>query len=307
MMMISEQDVQKHAELSEVLDVVDQAFHSPNASMVSKVYIDSNNGDFRAMPAIVGDVAGVKWVSVFPENPSKNLPTVIGTILLNSAHTGELLAIVGGTLITKMRTAAAAAIATRKLSREDSKVAAFIGCGGQTKLHIDAILQVRDIEVLTLFDLNRRAAEELAVHYDNAVIADNVKHCVENADIVTSLTPSAKPIVSYGWLKNGVHVNAMGADAEGKREYDHEAYRMMDLWIVDEMEQARHSGETQHIGFSRDMFELAKCKTQEESQASPSLYNGRTGPSQKTLFDSTGLAIQDIAVATYVYEKLKHN
>ncbi len=128
-------------------------------NMISKNYLDikkENNflGDFRAMPAQVGDIAGIKWVSVFPEN--KSWPTVIGTILLNSAENGKLLAVLDGTYITKVRTAAAAAVATEKLANKDSEVASFVGCGGQTMLHVEAIDYVMpNLSRFVFYDKNK--------------------------------------------------------------------------------------------------------------------------------------------------------
>lgn len=309
-MNITDKQCMNATNLSEVISVVDDVFKSTDVSMVPKTYIGCKKGDFRAMPARVGDVAGIKWVSVFPENPPKQ-PSVLATILLNSLETGELLATLAGTYITKLRTAASAAVATRLLARSDSEVAAFIGCGAQTELHLEAILEVQPkIEKLSFFDVNPEAAEILAKRWQGikkVVIANSVQNCVEGADIITTLTPSTEPVVFGKWLKDGVHINAMGADAEGKREFDSKTYKMVDIWTVDDFAQASHSGETQHAYKSRYGLNAEMPWPRESGKIITNMSEclGRTLHEQITLFDSTGIATQDIAVANYIYEKLR--
>jgi alanine dehydrogenase len=305
-MIITDLQCEQATNLSEVIDIVGKAFQSTDTSTVSKTYIDCPTGDFRAMPVRIGDVAGVKWVSVFPENYQQNLPTVLATIILNSATTGELLAILEATHITKLRTAAAAGVATNLLSNCDSEIAAFIGCGAQTQLHVEAIREVRDIKEVRFFDLNDEAMMRMSLMLGGH-ISKSIEECVDGADIVTTLTPSAAPIVKAKWLKDGVHINAMGADAEGKREFDSQTYKAVDIWVVDDFEQAIHSGETQHAYKSRHdlMASMPWGKNSSKSFCNLTECLGRTTKEQSTLFDSTGVAIQDIAVANYIYEKLK--
>jgi alanine dehydrogenase len=325
-MMITDLQCQNATNLSEVIDVVDTAFKTTDISMVSKTYIDCPKGDFRAMPARIGDIAGVKWVSVFPENQQHSLPTVLATILLNSATTGELLAVIAATHITRLRTAAAAAVATRLLSNIDGiprkgQIAAFIGCGAQTQLHVDAICSVRtSIGEVRFFDLNAEAcdlmcsANEGKFHLDDkpelwheSKACKSIEECVDGADIITTLTPSTEPIIKRKWLKPGVHINAMGADAEGKREFDSQTYKDVDIWVYDDFDQAAHSGETQHAYKSRhgSMACMPWGKASGKTICSLTECLGRSTKDQITLFDSTGVAIQDIAVANYIYEKLK--
>jgi alanine dehydrogenase len=328
-MIITDLQCEQATNLSEVIDIVGEAFQSTDTSTVSKTYIDCPSGDFRAMPVRIGDVAGVKWVSVFPENSQQNLPTVLATIILNSATTGELLAILEATHITKLRTAAAAGVATNLLSNIDGiprkgQIAAFIGCGAQTQLHVDAICSVRpSIAEVRFFDLNTEvcdlmcSANEGKFHLNNrpelwhgSKACKSIEECVDGADIVTTLTPSTAPIVKAKWLKKGVHINAMGADAEGKREFDSQTYKAVDIWVVDDFEQAVHSGETQHAyhppsSNSGKMACMPWGKRSGKTFCNLAECLGRTRENQITLFDSTGLAIQDIAVANYIYEKLK--
>jgi alanine dehydrogenase len=243
----------------------------------------------------MGKISGIKWVSVFPENNSQ--PVVIGTILLNSSETGELLAVLEGTYITNIRTAAAAAVASEKLSRQGSKVAAFIGCGGQTMLHVEAINSVvPTLDTFVFYDLDQKRAESMANRWHKStghksLVANSPELCVKDADILTTLTPSREPIIKGEWLSQGVHINAMGADARGKREFDNKCYDRVDLWTYDDIIQASHSGETQHVSSS---------KVSEASHIGG--IAGQYPDKQITLFDSTGLALQDIAVASWIYK-----
>ena len=309
MRIYDEQQCRQLMTVPEAIEVIRNVFsigEDTDHYMLTKTYLNINKdgktyGDFRAMPARVDEISGIKWVSVFPENNSQ--PAVIGTILLNSSETGELLAVLEGTYITNIRTAAAAAVASEKLSRQGSKVAAFIGCGGQTMLHVEAINSViPTLDTFVFYDLDRRRAESIANRWHEStghksLVANCPELCVEGADILTTLTPSREPVVQGEWLKQGVHINAMGADARGKREFDNESYNRVDLWTYDDITQASHSEETQHVSSAK--VSEADYIGEIEKQ----LYRNQYSDTQITLFDSTGIALQDIAVANYIYKK----
>lgn len=308
--------------VSEAIEVIRNVFsigQDVDHHMMPKTYLDINkdgnlHGDFRAMPARMGNISGIKWVSVFPENNSQ--PVVIGTILLNSSETGELLAVLNGTYITNIRTAAAAAVASEKLSRKGSKVAAFIGCGGQTMLHVEAINSViPTLDTFVFYDLDQQRAESMANRWHEStghksLVANCPELCVKDADILTTLTPSREPIVQGEWLKQGVHINAMGSDARGKREFDNETYNRVDLWTYDDIIQASHSGETQHVSSSKVSEANYIGAVDPIIKARIALWQLTLGEvasqyfdTQITLFDSTGIALQDIAVASWIYQK----
>lgn len=297
MMYIMEEEIKKLAKIGEVFNVVYGAFHDEDTHMIPKSYLSVDKGDFRAMPARDGNIAGIKWVSVHPENPKKGMPTVQGTIILNDANTGEVLCVMDAAYITKLRTAAAAAVATKKLAKKKSKVAAFVGCGAQTELHVHMITHaVPSITKLKFYDISPAKSDDMSLKFSSVFSGsksyDSVEDCVSGADIVTTLTPSTEPVVEGFYVSDGTHINAMGADAEGKREFDIQLYRNVDIWIYDDEEQASHSGETQHL----DLNSMPMMGSLKEVV-------GRAFENQITLFDSTGLAIQDIAVASYILDK----
>ena len=145
----------------------------------------------------------------------------------------------------------------------------------------------------------KEAEKKMAEHFDNTVVCDSVKDCVEDADIITSLTPSRVPFLEYGWLKENSHINAVGADAEGKREMRPSILTGVGVVVYDEWEQCSHSGEIQYLD---EVNSNAKLSSLEDivSHKKIDLINGNG----ITMFDATGLAIEDVAAARCVYEKL---
>jgi len=153
----------------ECIEVVEDLFiNIENTQMPPKVYMDIPNGDFRSMPAVVGDTAGIKWCGVhLDETGTKRKINIFAKVLINDVASGKLLAILDGETLTAIRTAAVTGVATRYLSPKYSKKAAFIGCGNQTLRQIEAVLAVRDIEVVRLFDLSEERANKLKDELNN--------------------------------------------------------------------------------------------------------------------------------------------
>ena len=194
--------------------------------MPPKIYLDIPNGDFRAMPAVVGSTAGIKWCGVhLDESGKKRKINIFAKVLINDVDSGKLLAIMDGESITAIRTAAVTGVATKYLSVPDARTAAFIGCGNQTKNQIEAVTSVRDILTIKLFDLDLDRANALKEELEGSVqisdrsvlVCESLEQCVRDANIVTTLTPSREGYLEYDWLLPDVHINAVGADAEGKR------------------------------------------------------------------------------------------
>ena len=305
--MLKENDIFESLVMRDIIDLMEDTFklyYNGKASMPSKLYLFTEEGDFRAMPALVNDVSGIKWVSVYPDNNKHNLPTVLATMMLNDAKTGKLLLTMDGVKITTYRTAAVTGLATRYLSKKDSKEAAFIGCGAQTLCQIEAVCSERDIEKIHLYDLNYEASKKLSSEINiTSIIHNSIQECVEQADIITTLTPSTKPIIKSEWIKRGAHINAVGADAKGKQEFYPDIFEVCKLIVVDDKKQAFHSGETQHSppGTRDSMVELKDVIAALNHFSRPGECC-RLKKEDTTLFDSTGLAIEDVALANYIYK-----
>lgn len=310
---VSESDVINTISMKESLDVIENAFKQfalGKSKMPSKVYIDlpEYNGDFRAMPAYdySQELVGVKWVNVHTKNNNIGLPTVMASIVLNDSKTGKPTAFLEAGALTAIRTGAAGGIAIKYLSSKDASVASIIGTGTQAQYQIEAMLLTRDIKKIKLFDLNKDKAETLKktiepIFKGEIEISNSIQECVNHACIVITLTPSKEPILKVEWLSDHVHINAIGADAEGKRECDDAIIKSAQL-IIDDWDQASHSGEI-NVPIQSGLISSQDITA---TLGEIICQNKIVDQHKMTLFDSTGLAIQDIALAGYIYKKLQH-
>ncbi len=287
--------------IHEAIAVIETAFLDYQAGlsrMPEKVYLDlpEFQGDFRAMPAFCArhKLAGVKWVNSHSQNYKKGLPAVMALLIVNDPETGAPKAILDATNLTGIRTGAAGAVAVNYLARKNAKIAAFVGAGKQAIYQALAIGKVRDLEEIRFFDPSEHARKNFQETFPKAKVFNDIKPCVSNSDIVVTTTPSRQPIVQRDWISRGTHINAVGADAPGKQELDPGLLEQATV-IVDDVEQARHSGE---INLSPD------CKISGTlGQVIAKKVSGRISDDQITVFDSTGLAIQDVASAGWILGK----
>jgi ornithine cyclodeaminase/alanine dehydrogenase-like protein (mu-crystallin family) len=264
-------------------------------TMPPKVYVPSPPwGDFRAMPARGGELALLKWVTSFPGNPSRGLPTVTGVVCLSDARTGELTALLDAGAVTALRTGAVAAVAAGALAREDAQSAGVIGCG-LNGAWTARCLAASGYESGVCADPRAEVATALATELGWRV-GDRSEAL--SADVVCCVTPGAEIVVDEGDLRPGMHLNMLGADGAGKAEASVEAILACRLFC-DEWEQAAHGGELAGAAAAgliarEDVVDLGAVLTGEAA--------GRSGDGTVvTLFDSTGLAIQDLAVAAAAY------
>ena len=301
-LILSNDEITEIITVQECMDIVEELFGNLEGSqMPPKIYLDIPDGDFRAMPAVVGNTAGIKWCGVhLDKTKQKRKINIFAKVLINDVDSGKLLAIMDGEKITAIRTAAVTGVATKYLAKNDASVAAFIGCGNQTQYQIEAVCHARKIKQIRLFDFDYTRCDILktlfAEDYD-VVICDDGEECVKGGDIVTTLTPSIHGFLKHDWLKSSVHINAIGADAEGKRELHPSVLDNIGLVVYDNWEQCSHSGEIQYVPLEK------------KRQTWVSLGEIISGEvyidADQTLFDATGLAIEDIVTARYIYEKVK--
>ena len=307
-MHVPEESIKSYLEMDNVIGLMEYVFENPDlGDMPSKIYLELGENDFRAMPARFESAVGIKGAALFPENRINGYgDSVSATIMLNDSNSGHPIAIMDGVLITSYRTAAVTGLATKYLSRTNSRIAAFIGCGFQTKFQIEAILNVRTINTLKLFDLDVSRCYDLIDQLDTKceyIVCEDLEECVRGSDIVTTLTPSREPFVMSNWLEPGMHLNAIGADAEGKQEFEDDVVDVCSSFVVDDKAQAFHSGESQHSKNKDPMVDLFDMVESKDSRG----VNGATGAKREaehkgiSFFDSTGLAIEDIALAALVY------
>ena len=297
-------DVKELLTMKETIRAVERAFelHGKGLTqMPPKIYLNFEKGDLRAMPAYLEGKAGIKWVNSHPENPKKGLPTVMAVLILNDPETGFPLAIMDATHITNFRTGAGSAVASKYLARKNSKVFGFVGCGRQAYTQFLALKEVFDIELVKAYDVNEKNAERFVEFCRNWIDAEvRPIEDVCDCDVLTTTTPSRKPVVKEEWIKEGTHINAIGADAPGKQELDEKILLKAKI-VVDDLEQAMHGGEI-NVAISKGILKPDQIHAS-LGEIVAGLKVGRTDDKEITIFDSTGLAIQDIAVAGVVYEK----
>ena len=304
-------DVDEHAALEDVIDAVEEAFAAferGDTQMPAKSYIDlpQYNGDFRSMPAYLDtgewDAAGLKWVNVHPDNPvDHDLPTVLGTMIYSDPETAVPLAVMDGTTLTMKRTGAAAAVATDYLAVSEATSLGIVGAGVQSYTQLEAISEVRPIEEVVVADTDERRVERFLETYEDRfdVRGGSISEA-GGCDVLSTVTPVEEPIVDLEDVGDRTHVNAMGADAAGKQELTDELLQAATI-VIDDHEQCTHSGEI-NVPYG------AGTLTDEDiygeiGEIVVGSKDGRTAETGVTVFDSTGLAIQDVAAAKVVYER----
>jgi alanine dehydrogenase len=263
--------------------------------MPAKIYLQSPPfGDFRAMPARGDGVALLKWITSFPGNPARGLPTVMGVVCLSDAETGAPLMLLDARAVTALRTGAVAAVATQALAPENATTVGIIGCGlhgAWTARCLAAAGYVSGVCSDSREDVAGALAAELGW---SAGARAEAARC----DIVCCVTPGAEAVIDVGDLRAGLHLNMLGADGPGKAEATVGAVASCSLFC-DEWHQASHGGErTGAIAAGL----VARDRVTELGAVLAGEAPGRPGPAAVTLFDSTGLAIQDLAVARAAYE-----
>jgi alanine dehydrogenase len=257
------------------------------------------------MPAYLEeqDITGVKIVNVHPDNPKKGFPTVMALVILNSTETGAPVAIMDGTYLTDMRTGAAGGVAVKYLARRNSKRIGFVGTGNQAKTQLLGINEVIDIEEVKATSISEKSTlafkDEMEKRIGCSITPKKSIREVCDCDILVTTTPSREPIVMNEWIAEGTHINAIGADAPGKEELDPDILKRARI-VVDDIPQASHSGEV-NVPLSKKLI-TEKDICCEIGEVVAGRKKARTKDSDITVFDSTGLAIQDVATANLVYQ-----
>lgn len=308
---LSEEDVASLLSMDEAVVAVEGAFRlqgQGKAQMPTKIYLEfvPFGGDLRAMPAYLREpvtAAGVKIVNSNANNPAKGLPAVAGIMAYVDPQTGLPLGLFGAGNMTAIRTGAAGGIAAKYLARKNSKVVGLVGCGRQAATQLEALTHFFKIERALVWGKTRPEIDtfcRLSAGLNIPFVPCSDPKAACDADIIVTTTPVKKPIVKASWVKPGTHINAIGADAPGKQELE-TALLSKARVVVDEWHQASHAGEI-NVPFTKKKFTKAKLAA-ELGQVVTGKRKGRTSDRDITIFDSTGLAIQDVAVAKVIFEK----
>ena len=305
MLLLTERDVARLADVPMSLRVVREACEAMargQTAMPPKLYLPLPHGaDFRAMPAYVRPMraCGIKWVNVHPGNRRRGLPTVMAVIVMNDPATGVPLAVMDGLLVTKLRTAASAAIAAQALARPESRLVGLVGCGAQADAQLSALAEVFRLSQVNVWGFRPEEAARFCRRMRRAMPqvafapCATIERCVRRADLVVTITPSRRPLVRRAWLSPGTHINAIGADAPGKQELEAQILRDATV-VVDERRQAIHGGEI-NVPISTGQFTPRQIHAS-LGEVLLGRARGRRSASELTVFDSTGLAIHDVAM-----------
>ena len=303
---LSRNDVKSLLGMSDVMAVVEQAFKDwvlGKARMPAKAYLALDQGDFRAMPGALPHAVGIKWVNAHPQNPALGLPTVMAIIIYNDPATGYPLAVMDATEITAYRTGATAALASKYLARKDSHTLGIVGAGRQAYTQVVAHTTLFDFQLIKVFDRNNDVVEKFIKSFTAYPVRSASLEETVASNIVCTVTPANEPFLKREWVIPGTHINAIGADAEGKEELEPSVLKEATV-VVDDIQQAKAAGEI-NVPIKNGLFTIEEVYgTLGEIIAGKR--QGRKDENAITVFDSTGLAIEDIAVAKLIYDKAKN-
>ncbi|NIM45144.1 MAG: ornithine cyclodeaminase family protein [Nitrososphaeria archaeon] len=276
---------------------------------VAHLGLEKYGGEVDIKSGYVEDfgLIGTKIASNFWDNPKIGLPSGIAVIVLMDIKTSLPLALMDGTYVTRVRTGAAGAVAANVLARKNSKIVGVVGAGTQGRMQVlglDEIFSIKKVKVYDIDESNREKyssdmRERLGI---DVQAVENPRKAVTEADIIVTASPSRKAIIMDDWIQSGVHINAIGADAPGKQELDAKIMKRAKI-VVDSLTQCRVIGEIQHA-LSQGLIMESDIHA-EIGEILIGKKKGRETDDEITIFDSTGLAAQDIAAAHVVYQLAK--
>ena len=320
MIILNKEEMKRAVTMKEAVNLASEALRlyttgKSNIPLRTGINIEKSNGNALFMPGYVDEIhaAGIKIVSIFPNNHKIGLPAVPASMILLDANTGVVSAVMDGTYLTQLRTGAVAGCATELLSRKDSKIMALIGTGGQAKAQVEAVLSVRNIEEIKVFDLSNDEAEAFAsmLRYELKDFHGNINtsktsfECIEDADIITTVTTSKIPTFDGSKVKLGAHINAMGSYTPDSRELDEVILDRASLIYLDTLDGVLSEAGDFIIPMENNRFSKEKI-TGELGELILSKTKSREDENQITVFKSVGTAVLDIVTAKGIYEKAKN-
>lgn len=318
MRLLSRSDVEKLITMKETLELMKDVFFDVTRNAVilperTVIELANKTDAVLFMPAYIPRTGaiGIKIVSIFLGNVSKGIPTTTAQILLNNPDTGEVLCIMDGGIVTALRTGAVSGVATDILSRRDAENLGVFGAGVQAKTQIEAILEVREINCVKIYDINSASARKLASEMNETnpytcrfQAVESPDAVVTSSDIVVTATTSKTPVFDGNLLKLGTHINSIGSFKPSAREVDDATIRRSRIF-VDSTHALKEAGDLiipikkgaiSERDIQADLGELiAGEKT------------GRKNAEEITFFKSVGMAVEDIAVAQRIYRKAEEN
>ena len=314
----SAEEIDQAISMSEAIEVVKDAFvqlslRKAQSPVRTSLQLKEPDEVALTMPAYLGETQalGTKMVTVLPRNPDFNLPAVQAVVILFDARNGAPLAILDGTHLTRFRTGAATGAATQVLSRQDSKSLALFGAGGQSFFQVKGVLAARKIERVKVFDLLpersdgliRRLKEDPSGQGIDIFQAGSATQALEGADIVVTATSSGKPVFDGKLLKDGMHINAIGAFKPEMQEVDEETLRRSRIF-VDSVEACLEEAGDLIVPLAKGLIQ-EKDILAELGEVIGRKKPGRRAPQEVTYFKSVGNAVQDVSVAQAIFQRAR--
>lgn len=314
MLILNEHDVDELLTMPECIEAMHRLFAvlAPgNAVQPLRLiaWLPDRRGGIAAMPAFVGasNAVGAKLITVFPQNRQAGLDSHQGIVALHETEQGRLLGIFHAGAITEIRTAAVSGMATRLLAREDAGDLAILGSGAQARSHLRAMRSVRPVRRVRVWSRTGRSAETFASWANDEVPGIDVRVCataeeaVRGADLICTVTAATEPVLRGDWIASGAHINAAGASVPGFRELDTAAVTRSRLF-VDSRESALAEADDIRVAIAEGRIDASHIAGDLADLASGRV-PGRRSDEQITLFESCGMAIEDVAAAAFLYER----
>ncbi len=310
---INESQVRELLTMSECVELMKMALKdlsqgTAHMPLRSAMWLPDKKGLLGMMPAynISENVMGIKVVSVFPGNFNTAFDSHQGGVMLFETNNGRPLALIGGSSITAIRTAAVSAVATDLLARKDARNLAILGSGTQARMHLEALKLIRDIHRVRVWSLPQKHANQFADKAQkelgiNIEVMQSAQEAVQGADIICTLTPASDPILQGGWISNGAHINAVGSCTPTAREIDTQTVVMSRLF-VDHRESTRN--EAGDFIIPRNEGAITDDFIQGEiGEVLLGHTKGRQNEIEITLFESLGLGVEDLTAVRFIYDK----
>ena len=319
-LILKESDISSMITMRDIIEADKEALsiyssHKSNIPLRSNLNVPEYNGQCLFMNgyAAPAKALGVKIVSVYPENINKNLTSVPATMVLVDAETGVVNSLIDGTYLTRLRTGAISGLATEILSRKDSKIFALFGTGGQAVTQLEAVLTVRNIEEVRVFDVFKERAKEFAKKMSDKfgkkfnvkiIAAESSDAAVDNADIITTVTTSKKPVFDANKVKKNVHINGVGSYTPEMVEIPGDILVMANKIYVDTRDGAINESGDLITPIKDGLITIEKING-ELGEVINGLIKGRESDDEMTFFKTTGSAVLDLVAAQKIYEKAK--
>lgn len=313
-LLLSRPDLERALDFPSVLGRLEQAFHTERRrewDVPRRIAAHTHAGGLLAMPCGGGEpeALGAKLVTVFPRNSAAGLPGVSGLYALFDPRTGAPRAVMDGAYLTLVRTAGVSALATRLMSREDSRTLGILGAGGQAAFHVRLIAAVRPIDTVRIWARREASARALAAslearddlrHITSWIVCHHAREAAAS-DIVVTATGATEPVLEGRWLRPGAHVNPIGAHTRRTREIDTEAVTRAAILAVETLDTLHEAGDFQCAEAEAPGL-LARVKTL-GALLDPERTETPRDPEAISIFKSCGVAFEDLVVAAHAFER----